>query len=297
MRKNQFKRPEPGFSLYEGRTRGKRIKYTYSDDEDDFYSDSTNRRSTRHTRNHTPAELLGPTTTMSGRQIRAPRGMNVENAESASGGMHGDQFDDSGVHQEERLIDATGRPRRSAAAHHGTNGWQGRSTRSSGYNSMDNMDEDENGSEPEFGDDEEDVDEHVPDESEDDEDEFDEDEAMADDDLDDSAPKSLVVKLSVSPDAICKVMKPAANGNGSVSHSNAQNEEEISVAVLPKSPASTNGVPVVKATTPEPSLTAAADVKQTMTPSSGTPSTSLAFRGSPEKPQCLPRPVDIGVQH
>ncbi|RMZ86162.1 hypothetical protein DV737_g228, partial [Chaetothyriales sp. CBS 132003] len=63
-RKAAFSRPEPGFSLYEGRTRGKRMKYTFSDGEED--TDYSTRRSTR---NATPHDSL-PTITASGRQVK-----------------------------------------------------------------------------------------------------------------------------------------------------------------------------------------------------------------------------------
>ncbi|KAG9879047.1 hypothetical protein KCU94_g21278, partial [Aureobasidium melanogenum] len=67
-RKAQFSKPEPGFSLYEGRTRGKRIRYTYSDNEDE--SDATgSRRSARYSGHSTPADS-GPVVTASGRQVR-----------------------------------------------------------------------------------------------------------------------------------------------------------------------------------------------------------------------------------
>lgn len=75
-RKAAFSRPEPGFSLYEGRTRGKKLKYTYSDDEDIFSDDlPTTRRSTRNASGiTTPGEPAGPTITASGRQVRARAG-------------------------------------------------------------------------------------------------------------------------------------------------------------------------------------------------------------------------------
>jgi hypothetical protein len=61
--------------MYEGRTRGKRMKYTYSDEEDEGYSDATStRRSTRNTGTHTPAEPSGPTVTLSGRQVKSRLG-------------------------------------------------------------------------------------------------------------------------------------------------------------------------------------------------------------------------------
>ncbi|KAL4890480.1 hypothetical protein BDV59DRAFT_184620 [Aspergillus ambiguus] len=75
-RKAAFARPEPGFSLYEGRTRGKKLKYTYSDDED-IFSDGlpATRRSTRNTSGvSTPTEAVGPRFTASGRQIRSRAG-------------------------------------------------------------------------------------------------------------------------------------------------------------------------------------------------------------------------------
>ncbi|KAL9624990.1 MAG: hypothetical protein Q9160_000719 [Pyrenula sp. 1 TL-2023] len=66
-RKAAFTRPEPGFSLYEGRTRGKKMKYTFSDDEDTSDAVST-RRSNRQSGFATPTE---PTVTASGRQVRS----------------------------------------------------------------------------------------------------------------------------------------------------------------------------------------------------------------------------------
>jgi hypothetical protein len=70
-RNNAFTRPDPGFSLYEGRTRGKRQRYTFSDEED-FDSDNlSTRRSTRTSGRETPAVPSGPTVTASGRQVRS----------------------------------------------------------------------------------------------------------------------------------------------------------------------------------------------------------------------------------
>lgn len=106
-RKAQFARPEPGFSLYEGRTRGKKLKYTYSDDED-IFSDGlpATRRSTRNTSGvSTPTEPAGPRFTASGRQIR-----------SRAGGLYGETLL-SGQRDEEE----EGRPQRT------------RTTRANGY--------------------------------------------------------------------------------------------------------------------------------------------------------------------
>ncbi|MCJ1318330.1 hypothetical protein MMC15_003658 [Xylographa vitiligo] len=70
-RKAQFTRPDPGFSLYEGRTRGKRMKYTYSDEEEGGSDALSSRRSNRQSGISTPAEPAGPTFTASGRQVKS----------------------------------------------------------------------------------------------------------------------------------------------------------------------------------------------------------------------------------
>ena len=73
-RKAQFIRPDSGFSLYEGRTRGKKTKYTYSD-EDEVGSDAlSTRRSNRQSGLSTPSEPARPTVTASGRQVRSRYG-------------------------------------------------------------------------------------------------------------------------------------------------------------------------------------------------------------------------------
>ncbi|KAJ4348939.1 hypothetical protein N0V95_005024 [Ascochyta clinopodiicola] len=66
-----FTRSEPGFSLYEGRTRGKRQRYTY-DEGDDFDSDDAPvRRSGRQSGRDSSPIHSGPTVTASGRQVRS----------------------------------------------------------------------------------------------------------------------------------------------------------------------------------------------------------------------------------
>lgn len=61
--------------MYEGRTRGKKLKYTYSDDEDIFPDGLPSRRSGRNTSTTvTPAEPARPRFTASGRQIRSRAG-------------------------------------------------------------------------------------------------------------------------------------------------------------------------------------------------------------------------------
>ncbi|KAI0393650.1 hypothetical protein F5Y17DRAFT_458659 [Xylariaceae sp. FL0594] len=312
MRKEQFKRPEPGFSMYEGRTRGKRMKYTYSDDED-FYSDSTTRRSTRNTGTHTPAEPAGPVTTASGRQVKAPSRMTVDAANNIV--TTNTTTEDTQPRPKEPSVGPTGRPRRSAAVNHGTNGWASKKDKNKDDSSME---EEEDDSEPDLGDDE---DEHVPDEESDDEPDedeaFDGDEVMADDDLNDS-PKSMVVKLKYSPpkahanglnlDAFRyeggEKGKPEArdgpNGAAGVVDKGADESEESGAVV-----ATTK-----KQSTPERAITSgvhgspSAQNQESGHPVPSTPvlnsvqSTSLAYRESPDKTQqqTLHKPVNVGAE-
>ncbi len=198
--------------MYEGRTRGKRMKYTYSDDED-FLSDSTmQRRSTRNTGAHTPAEPLGPVVTASGRHIRAPNRLNVETmsnggfstAASTQGDAVYDAVRDVDMVEDEAAVGPTGRPRRSAAVHHGLSGWASKKKKHHSSGEYDESEDDDEGSEPDFGDDE---DEHVPEDEDEDEEEFenddvdvevDEDEMSVDHDRDlDGSPPSLLVTFPI----------------------------------------------------------------------------------------------------
>lgn len=314
MRKEQFRRPEPGFSLYEGRTRGKRMKYTYSEDEADFFSDSTTRRSTRNTRHHTPTEPSGPVTTASGRQVRAPNRLNAENAStgagSASASVQGDGHGED-TEMKDEPVSRTGRPRRSAAVNHGMNGWTPKKRGARGYES----DESEEGSEPDFGDDEED--EHVPEDEDEDEEEFEEDELM-DEDLEDAPSASLIFKFPVRvtfdennrvqrlpgpPIVVDKHKHPrAAHRNVVMSEesesSDAGQEAKFEPEPLPPA-AEVIAVATKKATAPgpggdvgKPGAETEAAVKSPPTPTSE-PSTSLAFRGSPEMPKSGRGPVDV----
>lgn len=218
QQKERFRRPEPGFSVYEGRTRGKRVKYTYSEDED-FYTDSTNRRSTRNTRNHSPVET-GPTVTASGRQSRPPIRLNADalsnGGASAAPSVDGAIADVDTEMSEAPDVGPSGRPRRSAAIHHSTNGWAHSRKRRHDYVSDD---EDEDESEPDLGDDEEE--DHVPRDDTDDEEEF-ENDAMDDDDQEIAADSpgsndSRVVKLPIKVkfDKNGKVKRLLHNGDTS----------------------------------------------------------------------------------
>jgi hypothetical protein len=136
-RKAQFTRPEPGFSMYEGRTRGKRMKYTYSEDEDDFTSDGPDiRRSTRGL-----AIPTGPTITSSGRQVRTrfgqlygSTGENTTARESPAS----DAFERSDGSDNQRA--GNGRSTRSGVA---DDHWASGRSHIAGYNEVDEMDDED----------------------------------------------------------------------------------------------------------------------------------------------------------
>ncbi|KAJ5689159.1 hypothetical protein N7462_003551 [Penicillium macrosclerotiorum] len=116
-RKAAFLRPEPGFSMYEGRTRGKKLKYTYDDDDDDIFSDDQpTRRSTRNVSGTDAlAERSRPQFTASGRQIR-----------SRAGGVYGEtllsgQREDT---EDDGEDEDTRRPQRNRTSTH-PNGYSG----------------------------------------------------------------------------------------------------------------------------------------------------------------------------
>ncbi|KIX10533.1 uncharacterized protein Z518_01616 [Rhinocladiella mackenziei CBS 650.93] len=197
-RKAAFARPEPGFSLYEGRTRGKRMKYTFSDEE--YGSDGlSSKRSTRISGSSTPLEH-GPTVTASGRQVKSRIG---------------------GVYGESMLIDQRKELERAAGEGHFTetsddmpstlpNGRGTRISRSGRHvkitrvrytDGMDSDSDEAQSSGKEWSGNEDEPDESEPDFNAEDEDD-DEDEEMSDEGLeadelveDDNTQESLVVQL------------------------------------------------------------------------------------------------------
>ncbi|TVY26142.1 hypothetical protein LHYA1_G004001 [Lachnellula hyalina] len=297
-RKHQFKRPEPNFSMYEGRTRGKRMKYTYSEEEDEGYSDTTtSRRSTRNTRAHTPAEGLGLTVTQSGRQVKARQGgaygesilsgaqgqaVTVEGYEGISDGPENAAGGDNG-----------GRPRRAAAAAaNSTIGLAPKGGRHiEGYNDVDEMtsDEEADASEQDYGDDEEEDDVVLASDADDQDELSDEDEEM-----EDGEKKSLVVKLPVktptperktviklrvSPEKdVPRSPNFFSNATAPVDSSISQGKENAKPA-----PVSLGRPEAPKRSTPPP-----------LAPAPSTSRSPLAFRRSPEKPNTYPPSIDVG---
>jgi hypothetical protein len=294
--------------MYEGRTRGKRMKYTYSDEEDDIYSDSTTtRRSTRNTGTHTPAEQSGPTITQSGRQVKSRHGGTY--GESILSETHAPTISAGGFDgtSEEPEGDGSGRPRR-AAATAATNGWTAKGGRHiEGYNNVDEMTSEDEGdaSEQDYGDDEEE-DDHISlgTDVDDPDDLTDEDE-----DLDEAGEKKkLIVKLPVktpTPEKITTTKLPltpekefaksaglfsstASNENASTSTSNAvsgANPTDVDTKENTH-PSSNSGM---TNTTTKPINVPPKSPHQPQT----APLSPLAFRGSPEKLPAFPPSVDV----
>ena len=178
-------------SLYEGRTRGKRIRYNYSDDEDGA-SDAMSGRRSRNSGITTPAEPAGPVVTASGRHIK-PRAGGLY-GESLLSGQQEDaqQTYTNSTAGEDVLQENGGRTRSRQAA--GTSR-AGRAYHRS-YNAVDEMEDESDAPSSEWDsgkEDDEDVDDKL---AEDDEDEEMSDEG-SDEDEEQGAKGSLVVSLKI----------------------------------------------------------------------------------------------------
>jgi hypothetical protein len=307
------------------------MKYTYSDEEDEGYSDATtSRRSTRNTGTHTPAEGLAPTVTLSGRQVKARQGGAY--GESILSGTHTPALTTGGYdetsEEPEHAEGAGGRPRRAAAANVGTKGWGSKGgAHIEGYNSVDEMNDsdEDDASEQDYGDDEEE-DDHVSLESDKDEDELSDEDDEMDDDQDEK--KSLVVKLPVktpTPErkTIIKVRlspendsvkpvdfqqtvtgdqdkahsaTPAQSGTGSSAAATAtdaaSSKDNANPSGLTSAPTHVTPVSSEAATNP---ISVHPKSPSNPVPTASPLSPNLAFRGSPEKSQNVFPPPSINV--
>ncbi|KAK4540912.1 hypothetical protein LTR36_008420 [Oleoguttula mirabilis] len=221
VRRAAFTRPEPGFSLYEGRTRGKRMRYTYDDDDDDddedgaSFSDATSgaRRSTRHQSARTTPFESGPTFTASGRQINKPRTGGygeslLSNAPENAADELAPDYQDADGNEEDSEPVRSGRAARSAAKP-ATNGQSNSRKRKhmDGYNDIDGMSDEEDAapSGDEWNSDQDEAGDTVMPEADDEQEaasDDEEEEEVEDDEQDDEEPPSLVVKLKLSPDRL-----------------------------------------------------------------------------------------------
>lgn len=99
--------------MYEGRTRGKKLKYTYDDDEDIFSDDQPARRSARNSSGVTAAEPSRPRFTASGRQVR-----------SRAGGAYGESLLSGQREESDYEEEDAARPQRNRTSTH-PNGYSG----------------------------------------------------------------------------------------------------------------------------------------------------------------------------
>ncbi|KAL2886649.1 hypothetical protein HOO65_060479 [Ceratocystis lukuohia] len=265
--KERFLRPDPAHSLYEGRTRGKRVKYTFSDEEDVF-TDYSARRSTRNTRNHTPEDAQIPVQhSRSTRSTRLNPDAQLSGTESAPNDSR------------EPSVGANGRPRRQAAQNQG-------SKRKSLHAAELNVSDDDDQNIPEA----DDGGEHIPDESNsEDEEEFAGDDEMGDDDEEvvrESKNKTTKAKAAAerpddtnNPDGL---LSPSADSNGKDHGPTRSDCQEVSVTNSLETP---DESPLGNRQTPEPEVEGN-KIKITLKSSASASKrgTSLAFRGSPDKP-------------
>ncbi|MCJ1476823.1 hypothetical protein MMC13_005492 [Lambiella insularis] len=239
-RKAQFTRAEPGFSLYEGRTRGKRIRYTYSDEEDGGSDAVSNRRSYRQSEISTAAEPAGPTFTASGRQVKSRVGGTYGelilsgNNGLEQAGRSGDH--DSDVH--EGNVEAIARTRTRKYAQRPEHNRSRKQIE--GYNALDEIEDESDasssGGEWDGGDDDE-AEDNVVDDDEDDDADMSESGMSLDEQDDDLAGKqSLMVSLSYR-------RKQDASGMGSQVKQDGQLEVNGSPSTKAASSTIANGGP------------------------------------------------------
>lgn len=217
-RRAQFTRPEPGFSLYEGRTRGKRPRYTYSDDEGGDSDVISAQRSVRQSGISTPAEPAGPMYTASGRQVKSRHG-GAYGESMLSGQVEGAEHERVGSMDEvdgdigQPVLDSRVQPTASRA-----NRRPGKHI--DGYNELDEIDDESDA--PSSGNEWDSGAEDEPDDQADDDDEEDDVEINDDENMsaqegeseseDDGRSRSLVVSLRYSKTDSSPPLLDAING-------------------------------------------------------------------------------------
>lgn len=185
--------------------------------------------------------------------------------------------------------DSTGRPRRAAASKVSSNGWTSKQAHIEGYNSVDEMDSDEDdASEQDYGDDEED-DDHVSlgSDVEDQDDLPDIDEGIRDNadekqslmvKLPVKTPtpeRQVMVKLRLTPESLQPAgLLSAITGDHSQVDSSASTTDLTQPSLSSGSPIKPVDVPASLASQP--------------------PQSPLTFRGSPEKPHPFPPSINVG---
>jgi hypothetical protein len=282
------------------------MKYTFSDDEDDIYSDSTNtRRSTRNTGTHTPAEPAGPTITQSGRQVKSRQGgaygETILSGAQAPETTVGDYDGTADEHDSDDITN--GRPRRAAAGSiPNDRGIPKGGRHIEGYNHLDEMtsDEEADASEQDYGDDEEEDDVVSLASDDDDQDDLTEDDV----EMEDGEKKSLVVKLPVKTPTPERKTAPKPEQE-TMTSKNIQPTLDVKSQAIPAPAAPTQAtstdIKEDRHSASIPSLMSLQSKPLDIAPKSPKPqpaqspmSPSLAFRGSPEKASTFPPSIGVG---
>lgn len=174
--------------MYEGRTRGKRMRYTFSDEEDSVAEGSAGlRRSARGSSRDTPIDPTAPTVAQSGRQVRSRFGRSYgEPIYDTNGSTPQIEDDEVCGGDANRSLRGDGRPRRSGRARRGQDE----------YGSLDELDDEEEPvpSGDEWSGNDDDMEEKYDDDHADEDDDVMSDEADDKDSLLDE-PRSLIVSL------------------------------------------------------------------------------------------------------
>jgi hypothetical protein len=259
--------------MYEGRTRGKRMKYTYSDDEDQDTDARDSRRSARA--QGFPGLPTGPVTTSSGRQVRT---------------RYGNLF---GTH-ENNALESEG------SVEPNTNGRATRSNRNTGNRYDDEEELNDDGDSVSSG-----HDWQAEDEAEDQVDD-DEDEDMNQASDEDTEPQSLIVTLQYrkalkkEEDATVKgedlpkpsLLTPTTSSNGFV-----PKLQEKPIALAPVLPTPPNGAevspPQAQAPTPQPQVqtTLPSFSKFLYNPTNGSQIDGPIQPSQPQQPTTFPAPT------
>lgn len=266
------------------------MKYTFSDEELDVDSDGLSvRRSTRNSGRENSAAPAGPTVTASGRQVRSRAagmygesllsGQTTEGASPATG----DYVRSDG--SEEPQQPTHGRSTR--ASNTQVNGWPKGRKHIETYNSLDEMDDEDDATSWDGGDEDEDEPEQM--------DLDDEDDSRDNSSDEDEGPRSLVVRLKISNSAFASRVPPPTLKDEHLTKPEGA-EQRGDVAIDPP----LAGMPDARQTTPAPAPAPAPvpATSQTIEPPARPPSqlnSNIVANGIPSHQQQTTLPAIIPV--
>lgn len=247
--------------MYEGRTRGKKLKYTYSDDEDIFSDEQPSRRSARNTSSNVAAPEPRTRFTASGRQIR-----------SRAGGLYGETLLTGQREDSEEEEEDTARPQRARTSTN-PNGYSGYAADDLEDESEAHSSANESGNEWQSGDDENEV-------EGDDEAEI----TSGDESITKGEPQSLVVQLRVGKINVPSEHKPS---DDEPPPSKDVQMKDVSVGVPPTSQPTTDRAPT-QARSPQQVLKASVIAEPSVPSDPKTQETNLPITASASSMPSVP---------